>query len=204
MSLSKEQQNILDNLRLPIKSFRIFALEEVIKSGGNSEILSVLEEIQATEDDPECSMLISHAINAVKNSLSSSKKLESVVISDAHDFLANWKDADENLRMHIISNLPARLPKDIRTLGPEMIEGSSPIVVARVIRAFGRNWPEDKFNIITSNLNSESLVLKLAALRTMVHLKPELLLNYLPDLLASSDPEIKALAIRALVKIDKE
>lgn len=204
MSISKEQQNILDNLRLPIKSFRIFALEEVIKTGGNSEILSVLEEIQATEDDPECSMLISHAINAVKSSLGRSKKAESVVIGNANDFLSNWKEADENLRMHIISNLPARLPKDIRTLGPELVEGSSPIVIARVIRTFGRNWPEDKFNIITSSLNSESLVLKLAALRTMVHLKPELLLDDLPDLLASSDPEIKALAIRALVKIDKE
>ncbi|MBR4330953.1 MAG: hypothetical protein IKP71_14020, partial [Candidatus Riflebacteria bacterium] len=146
MSISKEQQNILDNLRLPIKSFRIFALEEVIKSGGNSEILSVLEEIRATEDDPECSMLISHAINAVKSSLSSSKKAEPVVLGDTKEFLANWKEADENLRMHIISNLPARLPKDIRTLGPELVEGSSSIVIARVIRAFGRNWPEDKFN----------------------------------------------------------
>ncbi len=204
MSISNEQQNILDNLRLPIKSFRIFALEEVIKSGGNSEILSVLEEIRATEDDPECSMLIAHAINAVKSKLGTSKKAESVVIGDTHDFMANWKDADENLRMHIISNLPARLPKDIRTLGPELVEGSSPIVIARVIRTFGRNWPEDKFNIITNYLNSESLVLKLASLRTMVHLKPELLLDELPDLLASSDPEIKALAIRALVKIDKE
>jgi hypothetical protein len=204
MSISNEQQNIIDNLRIPIKSFRIFALEEVIKSGGNSEILSVLEEIQATEDDLECSMLISHAINAVKSKLGASHKTEPVVIGDTHDFMANWKDADENLRMHIISNLPARLPKDIRTLGPELVEGSSPIVIARVIRTFGRNWPEDKFNIITNYLNSESLVLKLASLRTMVHLKPELLLDELPDLLASSDPEIKALAIRALVKIDKE
>ncbi len=204
MSISNEQQNIIDNLRIPIKSFRIFALEEVIKSGGNSEILSVLEEIQATEDDLECSMLISHAINAVKSKLGASHKTEPVVIGDTHDFMANWKDADENLRMNIISNLPARLPKDIRTLGPELVEGSSPIVIARVIRTFGRNWPEDKFNIIINYLNSESLVLKLASLRTMVHLKPELLLNELPDLLASSDPEIKALAIRALVKIDKE
>lgn len=204
MSISNEQQNILDNLRLPIKSFRIFALEEIIRSGGNSEILSVLEEIQATEDDPECSMLISHAINAVKNQLGSIKKVEPIVVGDTQEFLANWKDADENLRMHIISNLPARLPKDIRSLGPELVEGSSPIVIARVIRTFGRNWPEDKFNIITGNLNSDSLVLKLASLRTMVHLKPELLLDELPDLLASSDPEIKALAIRALVKIDKE
>lgn len=204
MSISKEQQNIIDNLRIPIKSFRIFALEEVIRSGGNSEILSVLEEIRATEDDAECSMLIAHAINAIKSKLEASSKTESVAIGDTQGFLSNWKNADENLRMQIMSNLPSRLPKDIRTLGPDLVEGSSPIVIARVIRTFGRNWPVDKYNIITSYLNSDSLVLKLASLRTMVHLKPELLLDDLPDLLASSDPEIKALAIRALVKIDKE
>ena len=46
--------------------------------------------------------------------------------------------------------------------------------------------------------------MKLASLRTLVHLKPDLLLNDLPQLLFSEDPETKALAIRALVKIDKE
>ena len=65
MNTSKQQQLILDNLRVPIKSFRIFALEEIIKSGGNPEILSVLKEIQATEDDQDCSLLISNAIDAV-------------------------------------------------------------------------------------------------------------------------------------------
>ena len=204
MSKSKEQQNILDNLRLPIRSFRIFALEEVIKSGCSSEILSVLEEIRATEDDPECSMLITHAINAVQSRLNGIKNIESISVEDADKFLASWNEADDNLRMYIISNLPARLPKEIRGLGPELVVGCSPLLTARVIRTFSRNWPEDKFSIITNNLHSESLVLKLASLRTMVHLKPDLLLDDLPDLLASSDPEIKALAIRGLVKIDKE
>ena len=204
MAISKEQQNILDNLRLPIKSFRIFALEEVIKSGGSPEILAVLEEISATEDDPECSMLISPAISAVNSRLGGTNKVETVSLDNVSDFLTNWKEADENLRMHILSNLPVRLPKDVRTLGPELAEGVTPLVAARVIRTFGRNWPEDKFNLITNNLHSDSLVLKLASLRTMVHLKPDLLLDELPELLASPDPEIKALAIRGLVKIDKE
>ena len=204
MAISKEQQNILDNLRLPIKSFRIFALEEVIKSGGSPEILAVLEEISATEDDPECSMLISHAISAVNSRLGGTNNVETVSLDNVSDFLTNWKEADENLRMHILSNLPVRLPKDVRTLGPELTEGVTPLVAARVIRTFGRNWPEDKFNLITNNLHSDSLVLKLASLRTMVHLKPDLLLDELPELLASPDPEIKALAIRGLVKIDKE
>ena len=50
MTISNEQQNLLDNLRAPIKSFRIFALEEVIRVGDSPEILSVLEEISVYED----------------------------------------------------------------------------------------------------------------------------------------------------------
>ena len=189
---------------MPVKSFRIFALEEILRSGGCPEILSALKEIQATEDDPDCSILISNAIAAVQAQLNGSKSVKTIDVNDTSDFLGKWKEADDSLRMHIISNLPAKLPKDIRTLGPELVEGCSALVTARIIRTLSRNWPEDKYAIITNYLHSDSLVLKLASLRTLVHLKPDLLLNDLPELLASSDPEIKALAIRGLVKIDKD
>ena len=204
VEMTSQQQNLLDDLRAPIKSFRIFALEEVIKSGGSPEILSVLEEINLEETDPECSMLISHAIAAVKERLSGAVETAPVATNDSASFLANWTAADDSGRMHILSNLPARLPKDLRTIGPQLLAGSSHVVAARVIRGFCRNWPDDSFNLIYDNLHSESLVLKLAALRTLVHMKPELLLNDLPALLVSTDPQIKALAIRGLVKIDKE
>ncbi len=205
MSITNEQQNILDNLKTPIKSFRIFALEEIIKSGDSSEFLVALDQLKLTETDSECLSLISHAINSVKGRLEGDKKeLDNIDYSNTSVFLSKWNKADDNLRMSMISNLPLRLPKDFKTLGPQLLSGSSPIVAARVIRLFGRSWPEGQFNLITDNLSSGSLVLKLAAIRTMVHLKPELLLNDLPVLLASSDPEIKALAIRGLAKIDKE
>ena len=204
MIVSKQQEQlIIENLRIPIKSFRIFALEEIIRSGGSPEILSILKQIQAIEDDQDCSILISNAIEVISSRLNSSNSVNSIGISDRSDLLGKWKDADDNLRMHIIANLPAVLPKEFCLLGPELVEGSSPIVAARVIRIFGRNWPEDKYNIITNYLHSDNLVLKLASLRTLVHSKPDLLLNDLPKLLASSDPEIKVLAIRGLVKIDK-
>lgn len=203
MSISIEQQNLLDDLRAPVKSFKIFALEEVIRNGGSPEVLSVLEDIALTETDPECSMLISHAIAAIKESLSG-QQAQSVEITDSSSFVNNWRQADDNQRMSIITNLPARLPKDIRAIGPELLSDSSPVVSARVIRAFCRNWPKDKFDLILEKIYSESLVLKLAALKTIVHMDPERLLGDLPTLLASPDPQIKALAIRALVKIDQE
>lgn len=90
VEMTSQQQNLLDDLRAPIKSFRIFALEEVIKSGGSPEILSVLEEINLEETDPECSMLISHAIAAVKERLSGAVETAPVATNDSTSFLANW------------------------------------------------------------------------------------------------------------------
>ncbi len=200
-----EQQNLIADLKAPIKSFRIFALEEVIRTGASQEVLAVLEEIRLTEDDGECSMLISHAISSVKSRLSGSQASPGPVISHKEEFLAAWNGAEEQERLKILSDLPARLPKELKELGPELITGEkSSVIVARIIRVFCRSWPEEKFALIVSYLNSKSLSLQLASLRTIVHMRPELLINDLPQLLNSKDPQIKALAIRGLAKIDKE
>lgn len=204
MAISKEQQNLIDNLRTPIKSFRLFALEEIIKSVDSSEFLPILKEVGLTEDDPECQALISHALKAIESRLSEKKESESVKSKDSLELFADWKNADDDKRMEIISSLPPRLPRAIRKMGPQLLEGSSPIVAASIIKIFGKFWPKDKFGLVINNINSNSLALRLASLRTMVYLKPELLINDFPALLASNDPEIKALAIRGLVKIDKE
>ncbi len=204
MTSRNEQQNLIDDLRAPIRSFRIFALEEVIRSGASPEILAALEEISKQEDDPECSVLLSHAINAVRSRLSGQKASPAASFSEQTDFLTAWGRADENEKMRILSDLPARLPKGLHPLGPDLIVAVNPVIAARVIRAFCRTWPEEKFQQIADFLDSTSLTLKLAALRTIVHMKPELLVNDLPTLLSAKDPQIKALAIRGLVKIDKE
>ncbi len=205
MSNNNEQKNLIDDLKAPIKSFRIFALEEVIRSGSSPELLQVLEEISRFEDDAECSMLISHAISAVKGRLAGAGSAPAAALSGQSEFTGAWQKADDNEKMRILSDLPTRLPKELRELGPELIANeTSPVIVARIIRVFCRNWPEDLFDRIAAYLDSQSLTLKLAALRTIVHMKPELLVNDLPALLSSKDPQIKALAIRGLVKIDKE
>ncbi|HNX74168.1 MAG TPA: HEAT repeat domain-containing protein [Candidatus Rifleibacterium sp.] len=205
MTIRNEQQNLIEDLKAPIKSFRIFALEEVIKNGASQEVLVVLEELSRVEDDAECSMLLSHAINSVKSRLPGAGASHAAVLSEHADFMAAWGKADDNEKMRILSDLPARLPKGLRLLGPDLVAAeNSPVISARVIRVFCRTWPDDKFALIAGHLNSPSLTLKLAALRTIVHMKPELLVNDLPALLGAKDPQIKALAIRGLVKIDKE
>ncbi|GAB4271494.1 MAG: hypothetical protein Kow0029_09250 [Candidatus Rifleibacteriota bacterium] len=205
MTLSNEQQNLINDLKAPIKSFRIFALEEAIKSGAAPEVLNVLYELKAEESDGECQMLIAHAISAVEARLSGAEKKPAKKIKEQEDFFEQWNAADETEKMRILTQLPARLPASIKGLGPELLAmEKSPVLGSKIIRVFCRHWPEEKFNAISDLLRSQSLSLRLAALRTIVHMKPELLLDDLPSLLRSEDPQIKALAIRGLAKIDKE
>lgn len=206
MTAQNQQQNLINDLKAPIKSFRIFALEEVIRSGASSDMLVALNEAGKFEDDAECQMLINHAIAAVTARMGgSTKESGQLKIKEAEEFMAIWKTAEENDRMRILSDLPARLPKGLQPLGPVLMESeNSSVISAKIIRVFCRTWPEEMFDRIVSSLNSQSLSLKLAALRTIVHMNPELLLNDLPVLLKSKDPQIKALAIRGLVKIDRE
>ncbi len=205
MTIDNQQQNLINDLKAPIKSFRIFALEEAIKSGASREVLEVLEQLKIEEDDGECQVLINYAIAAVTERLAGKEEKPVKKIKEQQEFLDQWNIADESARMKLLSSLPSRLPAAIRTIGPDLLaREKSSIVAARIVRTFCRYWPEEKFMLITSLLNSNSLSLRLASLRTIVHMKPELILEDLPGLLRSEDPQIKALAIRALAKIDKE
>lgn len=205
MTLSNEQQNLINDLKAPIKSFRIFALEEAIKSGASQEVLDVLNQLKIEEDDGECQILINYAISAVQGRLAGATQKPAKKIKEQQEFLQHWNQAEESQKMTILAELPARLPSGIKALGPELLEKEkSSIIAAKIIRVFCRGWPEEKFSMISEKLSSESLSLRLASLRTIVHMKPELLLEDLPTLLASEDPQVKALAIRGLAKIDKD
>lgn len=168
-------------------------------------MLDVLQNLKAQEDDGECQILINYAISAVEERLKGQQPKPAKKIKEEQDFTAAWNSADDNQKMRMLSELPARLPAGLKTIGPSLlVTEKSSIIASRIIRIFCRSWPEEQFNLISDHLSSESLSLRLASLRTIVHLKPELLIDDLPALLNSEDPQIKALAIRGLVKIDKE
>jgi len=205
LPLNNEQQNLVNDLKAPIKSFRIFALEEAIKTGASPEVLQILQELKQSESDEECLSLINYALSSVAERLDGIQKKDQKKKKTDTDFQSSWKNADDNQKMRLLSELPARLPAAIKEIGPGLlVTEKSTVIAARIIRIFCRTWPEDQFHLIANLLTSESLSLRLASLRTIVHMKPELLLEDLPKLLFSEDPQIKALAIRGLVKIDKE
>lgn len=205
MSIDNQQQNLINDLKAPIKSFRLFALEDAIKNGASQEVLDVLERLKIEEDDGECQVLINYAISAVAERIAGKEKKPPKKIKEQQEFVEQWQNAQETEKIRILSNLPSRLPQGLRAMGPDLLcLEKSAVVAARIIRVFCRHWPEEKFDLIKKMLESNSLSLRLASLKTMVHMKPELLTSDLPALLSSEDPQIKALAIRALVKIDKD
>ena len=200
--ISKELHNLIHRLESPIKSFRISALEDLIRDGANVEILHFLNRLRENEHDKECIQLFDQVIDVI-----SGKKVKSAIpISNgAESFINSWKAANDEHRLNMLLALPARLPNNLKTIGPQLLYlTESAIVSSRVIRIFCRSWPDDKIYMIVNAVNSDSLVLQLSALKTLVHIKPEALINNLPKLLSSNDPQIKALSIRALAKIDKE
>lgn len=200
--ISKELHNLIHRLESPIKSFRISALEDLIRDGANVEILPFLNRLRENEHDKECIQLFDQVIDVI-----SGKKVKSAIpISNgAESFINSWKAANDEHRMNMLLALPARLPNNLKTIGPQLLYlTESALVSSRVIRIFCRSWPDDKLYMIVNAVNSDSLVLQLSALKTLVHIKPEALINNLPKLLSSNDPQIKALSIRALAKIDKE
>ena len=94
-------QNIINDLNAPIKSFRIFALEELIKNGDSPEFIPILQKLSETETDQECLMLISHAVTAVKNR-SSGTHADVKTAADA-DFMVGWENADDATQMLMLS-----------------------------------------------------------------------------------------------------
>lgn len=55
----------ISELSAPVKSFRIFALEQIIREGNTSDVLDALKIRETLEEDEECKLLISYAMHAV-------------------------------------------------------------------------------------------------------------------------------------------
>ncbi|MBF0499055.1 MAG: HEAT repeat domain-containing protein [Candidatus Riflebacteria bacterium] len=195
--------DVTSDLQAPIKSFRIFALEQIIRDGSSSDILNTLEKQQQCEDDDECKLLFVHAIAAVKQRLNLTEKVNFSI--DAEAFPQRFVAASVNERLEILFNLPAALIAPLSKWAPDLLEKeSNPTVAATIIKIFARRWPKDRVNDITAKLLSESLSIRLAVLEVLIQISPKSLEKFLPKLLISDDPRIRALAIRGLIELDPD
>ncbi|MDY0282656.1 MAG: hypothetical protein RBR35_19145, partial [Salinivirgaceae bacterium] len=56
-------EQLKKELTAPVKTVKLQAIESVLKDTASSELLSLLEECLLIEQDPECQLLLQHAID---------------------------------------------------------------------------------------------------------------------------------------------
>jgi DNA-binding MarR family transcriptional regulator len=194
---------LLQDLQAPVKSFQLFALEQIIRDGGDQEILEYLRLRLPDETDDECRLLIAHAVRSLDVRLTGKKSAP--VDGPVDDFLPRLQAATLEEKLTLLGGLPA---KKVRELAPRASElaglDANPVYVAGIIRLFARDWPEERLEEIAAHLFAPSLSLRLVALEALTQRAPENLVKELPALLVTEDPRLRALAIRGLAAIDAD
>lgn len=189
-------------LEAPIRSFRLYALERIIQEESSMEVLEILEKRKKIESDPECKILLDHAIMVVSSRQKGEEKFRDIT---PEDFLSLFSKATKKKKLLLLSRLTR---KQLMALSPRFLElfikEGDPSVNAAVLRAFKNNFPQERLKDIVPFLFFDNLSLRLAVLEILAHKAPKLLLRDLPKLLLHEDLRIRTLAIRGLAKIDIE
>jgi HEAT repeat protein len=191
---------IIAELDLPITSFRLFALERAIQTGSSEALLAALTARSSAEDDPECRLLLQHAIHTVRARIGG--KIFSGNASPGSVPPA-FPDMDPFQKLHFLNGLPeegkaGHLQNALSWLETE----TDPLIVATIITRFARCWPADKVTVLQRFLNSHLMTVRFAAIEALCGLHPKALEARLPQLLIHPDPRTQALAIKGLAAID--
>jgi hypothetical protein len=198
-----QEKLLIQDLSAPIKSFRLYALEQIIKMGSSPELLAALKQQENIEDDDECRVLLSHAVSAVESRISPEKHLPPPLSGE--NFLERFRASNPAGKLACLDALPKRISEELAVEAPDLlIQESSPPVAASLVRTFGRRWPRDRLDVLSERLTSGSLSIRFAVLEALIELSPKSLEKFLPRLLVSSEPRTRALAIRGLALIDRE
>ncbi|MFZ2960796.1 MAG: hypothetical protein WA705_28295 [Candidatus Ozemobacteraceae bacterium] len=195
---------IIQELQMPLPSFRLFALERAIHQGSTPELLSELERMVDVEEHEECRLLCRHAIGAVKTRL---RHLTNAPVESYSQeiFWGKFKEANPEDRLTLLSSLtPSQKEIFSETAANLLSSEPHPGVAAFLIRTFSSFWPVSRIEELTEYLLSGNLGIRLAALELFIQKSPASLERLLPRLLVVKDPRIRALAIRGLSAIDPD
>ncbi|MBI3038805.1 hypothetical protein HYY75_07130, partial [bacterium] len=190
------EDTLLSNLEAPFKSFRLLALENIIREGASQEILDALHARELEEKDDECRLLLYHAISSIKQRLQGPPP-ESLDSQGEENFLTYYTESGDEKKIQLLSNLSRPNAQKLSIHAPDWLEKETNAVVeSALIWAFGCSWPEGRIDVLAKRLTSKSLSVRVASLEALVKLAPKALERQLPKLLVSSDSRIRMLAIR--------
>ncbi len=200
-SLTKD---VLEGLRAPVKSFRIFALEEAIR-GGNSPILQeALAARQLEEDDEECRLLLSHALVAVKERLGCAGNSDTACGAfSPEEFSRKWASLTPPGKIGLLTSISIEQVRKLVPQIPKLLDGEeNPAVIGTVLRLFAPFWSPDSLDMLVPMLSDRFDMVRMAALEILVVRDPRRLERYLPPLLQSLDPRFRSTAVQGLAAID--
>ena len=194
----EDLENLIFELQAPIKTFRIFAIEKAIKSGASLRLLETLRQCQMQETDSECAMLLDHAISSVQERLQKreGQAVNRVTLAD----FARLSAGDQILVIRKTST--GQFKRDATSAAMTKLLGMAAhdVVRAEIVKKCGSFWPDDYQFYLEENLFSAASTLQLACLEAIIARSPDLLIRHFEKLVTSSDPLIRAIAIRGLAR----
>jgi HEAT repeat protein len=194
---------VIQDLRAPIRSFRVFALEQAIAGGDSPRLHSELQKRLSEEDDEECRLLLKHAVELVeKRCRSNPVPIEVVSLETASGILAG---GDTTRKLLLLAEISPETARSLSSRAPRWLhEERHPAVASRLIQVFSPFWPPEELSFLMNLVSSNMVSVRSACLEALIQRDPNLLLNVLPDFLVSPDPRMRALAVKGLGKIDPQ
>lgn len=188
------------DLRVPVKSFRVFALIQIIREGEGPETLELLDRLRGDEEDEECLQLFDYAVVAVRER--SNGKEDPPVPANPVGWYPQASSAE---RMRFLLQVTPEMRRTLTVAATRWLDMETDFAVsAIIIRTFGAEWPRERISQLSSRLFASSLSIRTAALEALLRMDPQLLANHLPPLLDNPDLRIRALAVQGLARIDLE
>ncbi|MEW6711547.1 MAG: hypothetical protein AB1403_17120 [Candidatus Riflebacteria bacterium] len=195
-----EIENIIQELGVPLKTFRIFAIEKAIRAGKSPELLAALKNCLAEEVDQECRLLLEHAIASNEERLGLTGKTTGG--EDNEKLLENFSVLTPRQQLDFIKRATRQyfLSEGSTRVARILQSASHPVVIAELINKCQSSWPADQLEFLEKNLFSTSSVLQLACVEAVIHNSSEILQRNFEKLVLASDPLLRALAIRGLAR----
>jgi len=192
-------EQLKKELTAPVKTVKLQAIESVLKDTASSELLSLLEECLLIEQDPECQLLLQHAIDQNQLKIFDAQEPAFPLAQIIQMFPASSLQEQLNL----IASVKVKDIKDSRpeiTLPKLLAVTRNPVVASTVVRKFRRFWPESQLAYLEQNIFSKCKSLQLSCIKTLVQLFPQSLKTRLPQIVHINDPVIRSLAIWSMAK----
>jgi len=186
-------------LTAPVKTVKLQAIESALKDTASPELLALLEECLLVEQDPECQLLLQHAIDQNQLKIFDAKEPAFPIDQIIQMFPASTLQEQLNL----IASIKVKDIKDSRpevTLPKLLAVTQNPVVASTVVRKFRRFWPESQLTFLEQHIFSKCKSLQLACIKTLVQLFPQSLKTRLAQIVHINDPVIRSLAIWSMAR----